>query len=300
MFWDYTELPVSARWGIFVPSILVVIGANAVAIVLSIVPTHLDPDGFTTTILIAVSSTILHTFQVMSTPPRNREAEFPYVRKVLLACLFLAFSAHFAFTFYLRRTHDELFAKLSKLLCISHGVFAEVCISSFSRILDRSMRPFAEYHEDLDLRAVVQQETVTQRSSTSPTRLHGGTACLLRRWDLAPIFAQYPSRLEPVRFSAVDPLGDLLCHVSGTPYDQEDHQGSGARLHDVSNSRAGVPLGSCRTRVYDPAVHSRCAGVVTTLLHRVYLHPVLHRLGLHLAIHQAAFQHHRELLASNS
>jgi hypothetical protein len=134
MFWDYRDLPKPVQWAIFIPSILAVIGANAVAIVLSIVTTHLDTDGFATTTLVAVSSTILHVFQVMSTPPNNHKSEFPHVRKVLLACLFLAVGAHSAFIYYLRHTHDELFATLSKLLCIAHGVFAEVCTFSFSQI----------------------------------------------------------------------------------------------------------------------------------------------------------------------
>ncbi|KAG8982569.1 hypothetical protein FRB93_007972 [Tulasnella sp. JGI-2019a] len=72
MFWDYRDLPKPVQWAIFILSILI-IRANAVTIVLLIITTHLDTDGFATTTLIVVSSTILHIFQVMLTPPHNCE-----------------------------------------------------------------------------------------------------------------------------------------------------------------------------------------------------------------------------------
>jgi len=130
MFWDYRNLSDTARWWIFIST---VVAANAAAITLSAITSHLDPDGLIATTLIALSSIIVHILQVMSTCPRD--GEFPQVRKVLIAFLIAASIAHAFFIVYLRLEHDKLYDMLSKLVCTFHGFSAEVLVSPLHVLL---------------------------------------------------------------------------------------------------------------------------------------------------------------------
>jgi multisubunit Na+/H+ antiporter MnhB subunit len=140
-FWDYRTLPSLTKWCIFILSVFTIILANAGAITLSATTTaHRDPDGIIAATLIASSSVIAHTLQVISTPPRSRE--FPHVRKVLAALLVVAFIAHAVSIVYLRSTHDEFFDKLSKLVCFFHGVLAENITKIWSYLHQGWSRPW--------------------------------------------------------------------------------------------------------------------------------------------------------------
>lgn len=130
-FLDYRKLPDLAKWCIFISSVLSIILGNVGAITLFAITAHRDHDNIIAAMLIASSSAIAHTLQVMSTPPHSNE--FPHVRKVLVGLLIAASVAHVVSIFYLGSTHDEFFNKLSKLVCFFHGILAEVgTISSVS------------------------------------------------------------------------------------------------------------------------------------------------------------------------